>query len=146
MSAEIGHLVTWEPDGYWARALRRHLPAAVRVWEVSDIVEAPPVFPPDVRSIPCVDVLTAHSPQIDWSLTWCDLWFDPYRPRQTMAVSPDRIARNQMKLWVGGASLVWIDIWELPAICRYIVKFCEKHAVQDLSLEQQIWKNLPWNS
>jgi hypothetical protein len=44
-----------------------------------------------------------------------------------------------------GIRMVWDEYWQLPAIADMTRRFCRRHRRTDLSVEQRIWNNLPWN-
>jgi hypothetical protein len=45
-----------------------------------------------------------------------------------------------------GVTMVWDEFWNVPQIARVIERYWRQLPIPDLSLEEQIWNNLPWQT
>ncbi len=45
-----------------------------------------------------------------------------------------------------GTVMVWDEFWQVPAMARLVERFWQRIPPPDLSVEERIWNNLPWNS
>ena len=136
MSADVR---IWETTGYWTRAFRRYLPASIRVAE----------YPADwygqaVTATAAINVLEVP---LELGADACR-WIGAARARRPtpllLAVARPASHAIAWQLRMAGAAAVWDELWQVPTICRMIERFLRRAARANLSLEAQIWNNLPW--
>ena len=138
---EQQELVVYEPSGVWTRILRRRLnpfgivrqgPALCN-WRSANVIVPTAVLivvesGDDEAAIQCVDCLGNQ-------------------PSETLvtAVIPDCPWLN-WRLRCVGSTMVWDRrSWPTEEICRLIRRFWSRIRSPTLSLEDRIWKNLPWD-
>ena len=136
-----GVVVVYEQDGLWSRALRRCLSRQVSVLEV--VPFEPIEWFPDTAAITLAVVTGPLDAQA--TLEWA---------RQA-AAHRDRSLRmaivrpaDQELAWClreTGVHWIWDEFWQTPRMAELIERFCRRHRRPDLSVEQRIWNNLPWN-
>jgi hypothetical protein len=138
-SSVADDVIVWEATGYWTRALRRYLPASIGVTQ----------HPADwcgqsAEGSAAINVLEVP---LELGADACR-WIQSLRGRRptplTLAVVRPADHSVAWQLRMAGAAAVWDELWQVPAICQLIERFCRRATRADLSLERQIWNNLPW--
>jgi hypothetical protein len=132
-------VTVWASTGYWARALRRYLPASIRVAQ-------PPVpwYGQSASSATAINVLEVPLERGTDACRWMQAVRVRWPAPLVLAVVRPADHAVAWQLRMAGAAAVWDELDQVPTICRLIERFWRREACADLSLEAQIWNNLPW--
>ena len=124
--------------GHWSRVLRRRLARVVDVKTHHDLTSA-------MSDQPTIYVLVVNRHQgteaIEQTLELCSRRNPPY----VLAIVPPHHHLG-FRMRCAGATAVWQhDRWPVNQISRLIRRICRQAPAPTLSLEERIWKNLPWS-
>jgi hypothetical protein len=131
----------WESKVYWSRAIRRHLTSDVTVASRSyETCNAGLLVEP-----PTVHVWDVAPKKLDGVIDCLQRWRDRSQTLHLAVLEGEAVPLrwNLMEL---GVAMCWTQMDEVPAVCDLIERFSRTWVPPHLSLEQQIWKNLPWPS
>lgn len=134
----------WERHSYWTRALRRYLPNEVSVSTRTPMAWAPDV-PTRCAASSIVAIWHVEEETLEALLSFLATPSSATGTCLNLAVMEAEVASWGPLLGELGVSFWWSGLAYVPAICRLIERFSASHVVPDLSLEQRIWKNLPWH-
>jgi len=136
----IDAVCVWESRTMWARALRRFLPQSIDVVSADAICDeswagqvAGRVNVFEVTAGSGVAVLAAVK----------RLRRSPLDSVILAVIRPDNAPAAPL-LRAAGVIHVWNELWHVPDACRLIERIWQQFPHAHLSLEDQIWKNLPW--
>jgi hypothetical protein len=136
------HVIVWERHGQWSRALRRFIAPRVRVEEMlpASWRDIPPHRGPRVSL-----AVVADADDASWALTWAERVALEQADALRMAVVRPAAAELAWCLRETGVAMVWDEFWQVPTMARLIERFWQRIPAPDLSVEERIWNNLPWN-
>jgi hypothetical protein len=137
----VGKVVVYEHDGSWSRALRRFLSRQVSVIEAVPYESV--AFSAEAAAIALVVVAGADDGRA--AIQWAQR--AARRRDRSLRMAVVRPADQELAwcLRETGFRWVWDEFWQVPMMAELIERFCRRHPRPDLSVEQRIWNNLPWN-
>jgi hypothetical protein len=135
------HVSVFEHDGEWTRALRRYINPQIAVAELplSELSQCAD------RTMSTVSVAVVQG-QTDaqTALAWAQACPLSMSVGLRLAIVPPSEQELAWLLREMGMAMVADEYWQAPQIAKLIERFWRQNPLPDLSLEQRIWNNLPW--
>ena len=140
-------VVVYERLGCWSRLLRRRLPTFIDVhwieWPIDDASDGPRL---KSQSEPRVAVFIVDSTSCHQMLRFLRLR-SAFSHDSLVIVATRTEADGPALGYLQAAGALVVDLQSVvgdEGVVEMIVRFCRPSRVSTLSLEQRIWKNLPW--
>ena len=143
----------WEPAGEWTRAIARHLPSRECICYRSDgaawATLTPITFAAGARSVGGLSPISLVVSNSELCLDMCrlvELLRLQTDPALIMVVARPAAQPMAWRFRDAGAALIFDEYWQAATIARLIRRFWARRSIPHLSLEDKIWKNLPWQN
>lgn len=143
----------WESSGDWTRAISRHLGSRERVRDRSEMEEYASLddiafqqLARTVERFATASLIVADPEQIGTSLRLIHLLKRRAGVPLVMVVLRANRPELRWDCLAAGATLIFDEFWQARIIARLVRHFSARHVARVLSLDEQIWKNLPWTN